>query len=296
MLNPSFKYKHKRLVKTPYRIDGELADQFVTGNRDFDTGPEYRIQEMYTSEIWSKLERLGLHASDLSDLDVLEVCGGTGFLTYHLLKRASPRSLMVNEISINEINEAKNCVDQLGYRKKIVWNAGDLYDLEGRFDLVIGNSFLHHFADVPRALAHIANLTKPGGTFITVHEPTPMSTVVESAKLFAVPLMAAFPALFTDLIRLRHKTGVSPTDIWMFEKKKIADVAIASGFTELSAVGWHLCRAITVQQINAHLSSRKTKNSEVEIRKISRSIQLDSKLNRLLPSAFFGSLAIRCKR
>lgn len=72
----------------------------------FSTGPEYRLQAVYGEEIWLKLKRAGVTPEMFNNSDVLEVCAGTGFLTYHSLSRCRPRHLTVNDLSAQELNAA----------------------------------------------------------------------------------------------------------------------------------------------------------------------------------------------
>jgi ubiquinone/menaquinone biosynthesis C-methylase UbiE len=76
-----------------------MSKNNVLGNLNSDAGSELRLQSVYGDEIWLKLQRAGFSPNQFDTLNILEPCAGTGFLTYHLLKRCSPKSLTVNDIS-----------------------------------------------------------------------------------------------------------------------------------------------------------------------------------------------------
>jgi len=82
-----------------------------------DTGAEHRLQEVYGKENWLKLERAGLTPEVLSGSEVLEVCAGTGFLTYHLLQRCKPKHLIVNDKPLLLVEEERR------FRRAVLWDA-----------------------------------------------------------------------------------------------------------------------------------------------------------------------------
>jgi ubiquinone/menaquinone biosynthesis C-methylase UbiE len=289
----------QKTITTPYVASPEIANRTLAGNQEFDTGgAEHRTQPIFGEEIWLKLNRLGFGPNAFQDADVLEVCAGTGFLTYHLLKHYQPKLLTVNDISKTELSQARKFIDQFYPNNKVDWVLGDMHSVNfGRqFDVIIGNSFLHHFYDVPQVLSRFVSMLKPGGVFITLHEPTPMSTVVEGAKIIAWPLAVIAPGLINDIARARFKGYPSATDLWMFEAKKIKQVAKQAGFVDAETTPWSLLRAIVTQRYGLHLSDDKPSFSESEDLLFSRAIRADAILNRFLPQRCFGSICLLCRR
>ena len=299
VLNSSFPKALQSCIKTPYIAPPEIAKSIVAGNEGFDTGgTEHRIQAVYGEEIWLKLERAGLSPEVFHGADVLEVCAGTGLLTYHLLQRCRPQHFTVNDISATELSLAQQFIGKAYPDASIDWVVGDVHTFEfGRqFDLIIGNSFIHHFHNVPKVLARFVAMLKQGGVFISLHEPTPMSTVVEGAKLAAWPLAVLAPGFVNDVARARYKGQPSSTDLWMFEAEKIKQAAWRAGFAEAVTIPWGLLRAIVVQQRGLHLSDTKPALSPDELRRFCRAIRADALLNRVLPQRCFGSICILCRR
>ena len=299
MLNSSFSKAMQRCITTPYVAPPEVANRTVAGNEAFDTGgAEHRIQAVFGEEIWLKLARAGLSPEVFQGGDVLEVCAGTGLLTYHLLERCRPQHLTVNDISATELSLARQFIGKTYPDASIDWVLGDMHtvDFGRQFDLIIGNSFIHHFHDVPKLLARFAVMLKQGGVFISLHEPTPMSSVVEGAKVAAWPLTVLAPGFVNDIARARYKGQPSSTDLWMFEAEKIKQAARQAGFAEAVTIPWGLLRAIVVQQRGLHLSETKPALSVDEVRRFRRAIRADALLNRVLPQRCCGSICILCRR
>jgi len=298
MLNPSFPKSACAAVTTPYVAPDSIVNRTIHGNETFDTGTEYRLQPTFGEELWLKLERAGLTSDVLNELSVLEVCAGTGFLTFHLLSRCSPTSLTVNDISASEMGAAQNLIQAYYPDATIDWVLGDMHTVtfERKFDLIIGNSFIHHFYNVPQVLSRFHDLLNPGGIFITLHEPTPMSAVVEGAKIFAWPLAVLAPGLVNKIARARYKGEPSATDLWMFEPALLKQVALQSGFKSFDVHSWGLLRPIVVQRFGLHTSADKPQLSDQETRTFIKAVKIDAMLNRFLPHRCFGSICIVRKK
>lgn len=298
MLNPTFSKSIQISVKSDYVAPREISKTTLHGNIGMETGTEYRLQKIYGYENWLKLKRAGINSEFFQNKDVLEVCAGTGFLTYHLLMRCKPRQLTVNDISEKELNSARKLVSSLDSETSIKWLLGDIYDIKPskKFDIIIGNSFIHHFHNVPLIISKISKMLNPGGIFISLHEPTPMSTVVEGGKLYAWPFAIFIPKMINEIARFRYKGLPSKTDLWMFEPKKIENIAINNGFIEAKTIPWGLARPIIVQKNKLHLCNKKMELSVSEKKLLKKAIDFDAYASKFLPKQCFGSISIVCKR
>ena len=293
MLNYTYR-KCKNMDISTYVV----PENFVTGNlqanQAFNSGQEFRLQAVYGDEIWIKLQRVGLSPSKIKNFAVLDVCAGMGFVSYHILRRCYPRYLVLNDLAADELEVAKGLLksEYSGYNPD--WYLGDIntIPLDKKYDLIIGNSFLHHFPDVPKVLTKFYSLLNPGGYFISLHEPTPMALVVDGAKLGAYPLAVLFPGFVVDVARRRYKGAPSATDIWMFAPNKLLDVASKSGFSNVSFTSWNLLRSIVAYKNNLHLSAAKPKLSIEEEHLLKKAINRDAKLNKIIPARFFGSFCL----
>lgn len=298
MLNPSFPKSACRHIGSNYVVPDTIALRTLRGNESFDTGQEYRLQSVYGDEIWLKLARVGFAPSDFNELSVLEVCAGTGFLTYHLLAKCTPKNLTVNDISFAELEASRKLITSNYLEAAIDWVVGDMHAVEfdRKFDLIIGNSFIHHFHNVPQVLSRFHDLLTDKGVFISLHEPTPMSTVVEGAKMLAYPLGVVAPGLVNDIARARYRGEPSSTDLWMFESAKLKRVAQQVGFKSINIFPWHLLRTIVAQRDGLHLSEDKPRLSDDEVHALRKAIDRDALLNRILPERFFASFCLVCRK
>jgi len=298
MLNPTFPKTVNRNVGPNFVAPENIALSTLHGNESFDTDKEYRLQSVYGDEIWLKLAYAGFTPRVLQELSVLEVCAGTGFLTFHLLSKCTPKSLTVNDISSAELDAARKLVTTNYANAAVEWVLGDMHTVEfdRKFDVIIGNSFIHHFHNVPQVLSRFQSLLSRGGAFISLHEPTPMSTVVEGAKMLVYPLAVWAPGLVNDIARARYRGEPSSTDLWMFEPAKLKRVAERAGFASVHIYPWHLLRTIVTQKRGLHLSANKPRLSDKEIVALRKAIDMDAFLNRILPRRFFGSICVVCRK
>ena len=138
------------------------------------------------------------------------------------------------------------------------------------------------------------SLLSPGGVFISLHEPSLISTVIEGAKLLAYPIALLAPGWVNDIARERYTGEPSSTDIWMFDPKKLRKVALESGFSRVDIYPWHLLRQIFVQKFNLHLSEKKQNLTDSEEYKLKSAVLIDSYANRILPIRCFGSICLVC--
>ena len=294
MLNKTFDKKFKSNVVGPYTLDNEFAEKIIEGNRNFDfDSKEYRVQKIFEFEVWEKINRLGFSKNNLKDMDVLEVCAGKGFLAYHLLNKVLPRALTLNEISTFEIQKANQLLETKHNLNDFNWIVCDMFniDLNKKYDLIIGNSFLHHFPNVPKLFEKFYELLNPGGYFVSLHEPTKLSLVVESGKFWLLPFSIFTPKLMNEVARYFHKGEFSKTDIWLFEPKEIEIIGIKSGFINFRSVPWGLFRPILSHHFRLHPTNKKPELSKLEQDLLKNSIEIDSNLNKLGFQNIFGAFS-----
>lgn len=301
MLNPAFSAKAALLINEDYVLPKQLADIVKTENASSDTTFEYRIQEVYTDEIWAKLNSLGYRESSLQDKTILDLCAGSGFLTYHLLKRVVPKEVILADISSTEINHAKKIISREYPNINVKYIVGDVLNLDydEDIDIVIGNSFIHHLYDIPGALKQFQKYLKNSGSFISLHEPT----------LSALPLEAASSAgLVKRLIKGESYIGgyqfAGPGlvalpfsgDVWIFDSKDLIKLFEQAKFGDIRAQSWHLFRPYVTASNNLHLSKEKMQLNETEEKLLKSAIRKDQFLKKFLPSSVFGSISIAARK
>lgn len=301
MLNAAFS-KKLDLESKNYVLPQEIVSRLVISlNQSFDSGPELRLQKIYGDELWLKIKSLGIGNFDWNNKDVLDIATGTGLLSYHLLSLAQPRSLTLMDVSQNEINEAKKLLGKFSVKSPINFVVGDATKtdfVENSFDVIIGNSFLHHFYDLPAALKEFKRILKPGGLFITLHEPTIASLALESRNPKNTILYILKGDDYINYFRYK-KDGMAPGqggDVWMFKEKELKDLFNNIGFFNIKIVNWHCFRPKLVAIFGLHLGKKKIKLNSIERFLFKMAIYIDFILNKFLPSKFFGSVALLAQK
>ena len=297
-LNQTFPKKYYDLIDSPYVLSSDAEDEVISANAGIDSGSELRLDSLYGDEIWLKLVSLGLNEQSFKDKDLLEVCCGSGFLAFHLLNRITCKSLTLNDISPIELNSARELLNFAHSHQEASYLLGDMHllNVSMKFDVVIGNSFLHHFYNVPMAIKTIHSMLNPGGIFISLHEPTRMSLVVEYGKFYLWPFAIFFPQFILETARKMHKGCRSNIDIWLFEPSELNSLAKKAGFIKLKQKPWGFFRPLVVRIFGINLSLAYTEPSRFHRLLLRGAIWFDSKLNKLLPSRCFGSTSLLFKR
>jgi SAM-dependent methyltransferase len=298
MLGPGFPQKFLDLCTQEYVVPQDIVGLILARNANYDTGEEVRLQPIYGYELWKKIESVGLTKSDFINADVLEICAGTGFLTYHLLKEVVPKSLVINDISEAEITAAKKLISMNFPAADLVFQQGDIHliEFEKKFDIIIGNSFIHHFYDVPLVLSRLHSLLKPGGVFVSTGEPTYLSPIIEGRRFYFWPIAIFFPLKFIQLIRNRKSSEDFGIDVWVFDNKKLISIAQNTGFTFCKTVSFNLVRTICNTLFDLHLSPNKRNLTKIEIRIIKISMHIDSFLRSFLPKHAFAHFVLAFRR
>lgn len=295
MLNPVFSKAADLKYGSKYVLPDHLKKHVASANQSFDSGPELRLQEVFTKEIWEKLRSLGIKKSDLESKDILDICSGTGYLSFHLLERIEKCSVTLTDISPVEINMAKKLLSDKKSVKFCIDDATNMAFADQQFDVVIGNSFLHHYYDLESGLKEILRVLKPGGIFISLHEPKILAIPLEKASPKEYLKALVKPVKYLDSIRYNGDGEVvkeSGTDVWIFNSKEIKQSFKNAGYLSIKVANWNIFRPYKVQKHNLHLSNTQKKLSVKQARTLERSIYADKVLSTILPPRFFGSFAI----
>lgn len=291
MLNPAFPIEFEN---SNYILDDEISKKVTSKNNNFDT-IEDRFEEVYTFEIKNQLSKFNINLDDLKDLSVLDICAGSGFLSYHLLKISKPREITLLDISEKEINHARKILNQNYPNFKVEYLIADFlnHQNEERYDLIIGNSFLHHFCNLPLALKKIKSMLKPGGLFIDLHEPTIPSCAFESRN----PSVLLNYILKGDryIESLRKKYSKPPydgfaEDVWIFNPKELEKIFNDAGFSVVKFKKQHLFSSIIQAYFSFFPNYKNSKNKFLKL-----AINLDSVLSKILSEKFFSSVEILAK-
>lgn len=300
MLNPAFPLPSADEGIANYILPSELADRTLQGNAALNSGPERRLQRVFTFEIWTKLKALGLTKLAWPKLRVLDVCCGTGFLSYHLLSKVPVDELILLDTSEMELKESETLLVKNFPRARVSYCRLDLLKTgfpPSSFDLIIGNSFLHHLHDLPCAIRELYRLLRPGGMFATLHEPTPVAIAYESGSWDLICQFCRQGAAYVELLRKgKASADGSVIDVWLFEAERLVTLFRTEGFESIRVIPWNLLRPILVATNKLHLDDLKPALAPWEQILFVVSILSDAGLRRCLPAHAFGALSLAvCK-
>jgi len=74
---------------------------------------KHRFAPLYTCEIGKTLEHLGVDISHWNEKNILDICCGNGFLSYHLLKINPHLQMTLLDINKTELDNAKLNISEL---------------------------------------------------------------------------------------------------------------------------------------------------------------------------------------
>jgi SAM-dependent methyltransferase len=155
---------------------------------------------------------------------VLDVGCGPGTITVDLARLVAPGEVLGIDPVADVVDAARADATGIG---NVRFEVGDVFDLDGEYDVVHAHQVLQHLADPVGALAAMRRLTRPGGT-----------VAVRDADYEAMTWYPADPRLdrWLDLYReVARRNGGEP-DAGRF----LVAWAHAAGFTEVraSASAW----------------------------------------------------------
>jgi ubiquinone/menaquinone biosynthesis C-methylase UbiE len=300
MLNPAFPQQPGDKQLATYILGAQWAQKTFENNASLASGKEWRLQDVYGNEIWTKLQSLRLADVDWAQCDVLDICAGSGFLSFHLLKRIRPRSLTLLDASSNEVEEARKLLSRYYPNVPVTYVTADVMGIDLAsisFDVILGNSFLHHLYNMPHAVKELGRLLKPGGIFATLHEPTPGAIAYESGSWrLVLKFLLQGPAYVEKLRTARISDQVECVDIWLFEFEQLQEVFERGGFEHVVVRGWHIARPFVVAVGQLHLHHFKPMLTLLEAAALRWAVSLDAMFQHILPLRLFGSLALTARK
>jgi ubiquinone/menaquinone biosynthesis C-methylase UbiE len=135
---------------------------------------------------------------------VLEVAAGTGIVTVAIAPCA--RKVIATDYSESMVRELERRIAEAGL-SNVTCAQGDLYALPyaaGTFDVVVAANVLHLLPDLPRALAQLRTLLRPGGRLVVptfCHDETLLAKLV--SRIVAI---TGFPSHRRFTARSLHET------------------------------------------------------------------------------------------
>lgn len=284
-----------------YILGEKLVKKKISANISIDSGNEWRLQDIFGYEIWKKLDLLGMNKKCWREKNVLDVCCGTGFVSYHLLKNANPKKVVMLDISKSEVQSAKKLMNMSFPNKEICYVRGNAIKTafkDESFDIIIGNSFLHHFYNVPLAMKEFRRLLKKDGIFIALHEPTSAAIILERGRILLFIASTVFGDKYLQSLR-GNSQGVSideSEDIWLFDEKKVRNILLDNGMHQITIKHFHLLRPFFIGKFSLHLNKNKPELSALQSNLLKICIDSDAVLSQYIPVKYFGSLTIKATK
>lgn len=109
--------------------------------------------------------KLGLTKSDFNNKSVLELCPGTGYNAYYLIKKCSLKSITLVDKNPYSIKVLKKNLTQSKIAK-IIDEDILLFDTEKKFDYVMMENAIDAFGEDSKVFKKLVKFTKPGGTIV----------------------------------------------------------------------------------------------------------------------------------
>ena len=190
------------------------------------------LDPAWMKNIWQQLFRVKLNETDISvpaGPRILDVCCGQGFLGEYFQEKLGA-IVTFADLSSQQLSLLKTRLNAAD-RSSQVFQA-DLLDLpfsDESFDLVVGNSFLHHLPDVPGALQEIRRVLKSSGNLIFFHEPSITADWWET-----------FPLSFAK--DTTYNSGF--TDLWQFRTEDLVRLLNRTGLGNIGVIGSGILGAV----------------------------------------------------
>lgn len=217
------------------RFQVRLPDRYSNENENFQDGD--RLNPDWLKRVFHRMFSAKLRAAGIginSGSKGLDVCCGQGFLGEFL--GSTGVSMTFCDISTLQLAALRRRLSSQEAPPRVVEaDLAALPFMDGEFDLVVGNSFLHHLPDVPRGLSELARVLKPGGRLILFHEPGIKANYWETFPLSAVR-------------DTTYREGF--TDLWQFESERLSRVISENGFSDQHIIGSGIVSALA---LNAYL-------------------------------------------
>lgn len=217
MLSPFLKGVLTNYDEKAYRISDTDAARIFSANANMEEDSRLDVRLPAVAR-WRVVRTLRSAGIDLrNDAVVIDLCCGTGYVARSLVSAGVVSTITGMDLSAGQLRIMQQAVKRESHGERIPVarvNSLSLPVRSGSVDVVIGNSFLHHFPDVNAALCEIRRVLAPGGRFIVLHEPSVTATFFES-----------FPLSLVKRIVVRNYT-----DLWQFHASELERLLEQAGF------------------------------------------------------------------
>lgn len=220
----------------PYMLDNHGFSLVIEHNRNLDK--QYTRKHDHTlSDFWFNTLKNKIELVPPTTYErALDVCAGTGLVCLNCMKHDLFRQFYAIDICKSSIDRLVEKTTNEGITG-VIPAVDDVFNTnfeENFFDLVIGNSFLHHLPDNKRFLLEAYRILKPGGVLCLTHEPTISAKKLEE---FLNRKILNIKRLFFRKNLSATGSAILLTDIWQYSYEQMFDLLDNSGYTDIKILG-----------------------------------------------------------
>jgi ubiquinone/menaquinone biosynthesis C-methylase UbiE len=180
----------------------------ITRASDAVPDPHFGTHEKIILRIWDQMQRLQTDFAIAQELSfyytspqwheartVLDIGAGNGYYLKRISARFPNKSYTGIDISAElvDIANRETCNNDVSFKES------HLFDHTGTYDFVLMRLLLQHLEDIPKALDHVSQLTRPGGTALIIDANDPVR--------FFYPMLPEFTAFFAAYTEQEQRAG-----------------------------------------------------------------------------------------
>ncbi len=193
------------------------------------------------------------------DSRVLDICCGTGRLTFALAKRVSEGHVIGVDFSREMIERARESLDNCGY-DGVEFQMGNAMDLEfpsSHFDCVVSAFGLRNISNLDKALTEFKRVLKPGGKMVSLELGRPRNSMFRG--LYNVYFHRIMPWIAGTIVGDREPYVYFSASLKKFpDQEKLKQIYSEAGF---DSVKYEELMAGTAVVHHSRLACRERKSS-----------------------------------
>ncbi|MBS9775348.1 class I SAM-dependent methyltransferase [Candidatus Gracilibacteria bacterium] len=223
--------------------------------------------------------------------NVMDICCGVGNTGIAISLEIHTKNLDFVDISKEQLRICKEKTKNISdVNINIIEKDIFLLDKNNHYELIIGNSFIHHFPDVIKYVKKIREFLKEDGEFIVLHEPSITAGYIEY-----FPFSIGISHIIKKLFNKNYKKPFTTTDLWNFKEKELKKLFYKAGYSEIKIKRNGFLSVILINPFLIFFGKYE------KIKKILFTIKVflekvDNKLEKVLPSFFFCYFIICAKK